>query len=115
VAHIYWTSREEINEPTRRLRQRRHQGSKPNAPQEKLIPYFLSTKHRLAEKFVNKYCHVDKFLEYFSDKWSNMKDLMEHTRVSETKLTDTLASLKDRGYIKTVEQEVKKTARVEGD
>ena len=74
--------------------------TKMQSSHEKLVLYYLMSKHDLSENYSNDWKRVQKFMENFSDRWCNLREIKDGTRLSERKLTCVLEGLKERGYIK---------------
>lgn len=68
---------------------------------DKLVMYFLTSKHELGSKTSVTYKKLDEFLNEFTDRWCNHKELVEGTRLSPVKLERCLQNLLKQGYLKT--------------
>ncbi len=68
---------------------------------DKLVMMFLTNKHELGSKTSTSYKPIEEFLTDFQDRWCNLKDIIEGTRLSSAKLERTLQNLMKAGYVKT--------------
>lgn len=85
---------------------------------DKLVMMFLTNKHELGSKTSASYKPIEEFLADFQDRWCNLKDMIEGTRLSSSKLERTLQNLMKAGYVKTQSKTTlreKKTTSVSED
>ena len=74
---------------------------------EKLLLYHLASKHELGEKHSSSWKDIGPFMEDFSEKWCEKKELGAKTQLSEVKLQRAITALSARGYIETKAKEGK--------
>jgi hypothetical protein len=71
---------------------------------EKLVIYYLTTRHQIGEKYSPTYLTVDKFIDNLGEQWSNFKEIEEATRLSKVRLERALAQLETRKIVKTTQR-----------
>ena len=74
-----------------------------NSAEEKMIVLQLTSKHQMAQQHMNAYRDVDNFLEDFSEKWMNRRELQDSLHLSDSRLDRSLESLKKQGYVSSTD------------
>ena len=67
---------------------------------ERLVIYYLASKHQLAERVTSTYQTVSQFLNGMQDAWTSMRELQTATQLSTVKIQKTLEGLSERGLVK---------------
>ena len=78
---------------------------------EKMIVYYLVSRHPLCEKFTSTYVSTSQFVGQMQETWTTERELQNATHLSSPKLSKTLESLKTRGLVKTSQRTVR-TAKI---
>lgn len=73
---------------------------------EKIMLYHLTSKHSLGDGTTVGLKDVDRFIEDFSDRWCEERELHKVSNLSEVKAQRSLNTLQEKGYIKYSEKEV---------
>ena len=66
---------------------------------EKLILYFLTSKHHLGHSTSSDWKELDDFIKDFEAKWVTEKELQTGTQLSPIKVQRTIKALADAGYV----------------
>jgi hypothetical protein len=79
--------------------------------EEKLVMYYLTTRHQTGEKYTQAYLTVDKFISTKEEQWSNFKDIEAATHLSKVKLERTLTQLSSKKLIQVAQRPVRATKK----
>ena len=83
---------------------------------EKLLLYHLATKHELGDPKSSSWKPLPDFIEDFTQKWCQQKELQTKTNLSLYKVNRALESLTESGYVTTKEQaETYRSGKESGD
>ena len=67
---------------------------------EKMVVYYLASKHQLGERVTSTYMTASQFVGAMQEIWIGMRELTNATQLSAVKVEKSLQSLLSRGIIK---------------